>query len=99
MKRYETTKRKIDKSGIRVYGTTYYPEIPLENEDKFIYAKVGDRLDSLAHKFYNDITLWWVIAKANGLKGKPALTHGEVLRIPSNIITIVENFRQLNKTG
>lgn len=99
MKRYSTTSQKTDKSGTRVYSTTYYPEIPLENEDKFIYAKIGDRLDSLAYKYYNDITLWWVIAKANGLRGKPALSAGEVIRIPSNITTIVENFTQLNKTG
>ena len=97
MKRYSTTRQKLDKSGVRVYSTTYYPEIPLENEDKFIYAKVGDRLDSLAHKFYNDITLWWVIAKANGLKGKPTLTPSEIIRIPSDIVGIIENFNTLNR--
>ena len=99
MKRYATTRQKLDKSGTRVYSTTYYPEIPIENEDTFIYAVDGDRLDSLAYKYYNDITLWWVIAKANGLRGKPALSAGEVLRIPSNTTAIIENFRQLNKTG
>ncbi len=97
MKRYATTRQKLDKSGIRVYGTTYYPEIPLENEDTFIYAVDGDRLDSLAYKYYNDITLWWVIAKANGLRGKPALSAGEVLRIPSDIVGIIENFNTLNR--
>ena len=99
MKRYATTTQKLDKSGTRVYSTTYYPEIPLENEDRFVYAVEGDRLDSLAHKYYGDVTLWWIIAKANGLRGKPALSAGEVIRIPSNIATIVENFRQLNKTS
>mgnify|MGYP003653733087 CR=1 FL=1 len=97
MKRYATTRQKLDKSGTRVYGTTYYPAIPLENEDKFIYAKVGDRLDSLAYKYYNDITLWWIIAKANGLKGKPTLTAGEIIRIPSDIVGIIENFNTLNR--
>ena len=97
MKRYTTTRQKLDKSGIRVYSTTYYPEIPLENEDKFIHAKIGDRLDSLAYKYYNDITLWWIIAKANGLKGKPVLTPGEIVRIPSDIVGIIENFNTLNR--
>ena len=50
MKRYATTRRKIDKAGMQVYSTTYYPEIPLENDDKFIHVVVGDRLDSLAYK-------------------------------------------------
>ena len=96
MKRYATTRQKLDKSGIRVYGTTYYPEIPLENEDTFIYAVDGDRLDSLAHKYYGDVTLWWIIAKANGLRGKPAISAGEVLRIPANITNIIEKFNNLN---
>ena len=99
MKRYSTTRQKLDKSGIRVYSTTYYPEIPIENEDKFIFTKVGDRLDSLAYKFYTDITLWWVIAKANGIKGKAAVSVDEILRIPGNITTILENFRRINRTG
>jgi len=96
MKRYKNTPQKRDKSGIRVYNTTYYPEIPLENEDKFVNVIDGDRLDSLAYKYYNDVTLWWVIAKANGLKGKPALSTGEVIRIPANITNIIEKFNNLN---
>ena len=96
MKRYATTRQKLDKSGIRVYSTTYYPEIPLENEDRFINVIIGDRLDSLAHKYYGDNTLWWIIAKANGLRGKPVLNAGEVIRIPSNITNIIEKFNNLN---
>ena len=53
MKRYSTTKQKLDKSGTRVYSTTYYPEIPIENSDTFIYTKDGDRLDNL----YSDLVL------------------------------------------
>ena len=97
MKRYSTTSQKIDKSGLRVYGTTYYPEIPLENGDTFMRAKDGDRLDTLAYKHYGDETFWWIIAKANGIKGKPTLTVGEILRIPSDIPNIIENFNNLNK--
>ena len=97
MKRYATTRKKIDKSGKRIYSTTYYPQIPIENQDTFIRAKDGDRLDVLAHKYYGDVTLWWVIAKANGVKGKPTFTIGDVLRIPSDITTIVDKFNDLNK--
>ena len=97
MKRYSTTRARIDNSGLRVYGTTYYPDIPLENEDKFIRAKDGDRLDTLAHNYYGDTTLWWIIAKANGVKGKPTLTIGEIVRIPSDIVNIIEKFNNLNK--
>ena len=97
MKRYSTTLPKLDKSGIRVLSTTYYPEISIENSDRFIMSKDGDRLDTLAYKHYGDETLWWIIAKANGVKGKPTLTVGEILRIPSDITNIIENFNNLNK--
>ena len=99
MKRYSTTRQKFDKSGVRVYSTTYYPEIPIDNNDVFIISKEGDRLDNLAHKYYSDNTLWWVIAKANGIKGISALRPGVNLRIPLNIQKIIENFRNINKSG
>ena len=96
MKRYATTRQKIDKSGIRVYGTTYYPEIRISDGDSFMYPIEGERLDNLANKYYGDTTLWWIIAKANGLKGKPALSSDEIIRIPGNISRIVQKFKSLN---
>ena len=68
MRRYAKTNSKIDKSGVRVYRTTYYPPIPISDDDKFIRVKDGDRLDTLAHRFYKDVTLWWILAKANNIK-------------------------------
>ena len=46
MKRYSDNKIKIDKDGKRVYSSTYYPPIPLENSDEFIQTKVGTRIDN-----------------------------------------------------
>ena len=99
MKRYSTTRQKLDKSGVIVYGTTYYPQIPIEDTDKFVFSKDGDRLDTLAYRYYGDTTLWWVIAKANCIKGKVAAPVDELLRIPGNITVILENFRKINRTG
>ena len=99
MKRYATTPKKIDKSGIRVYSTTYYPKILISDNDKFVHPKDGDRLDTLAYRYYGDNTLWWIIAKANGIKGKVAVSVDEILRIPGNITSILENFRKINRTG
>ena len=96
MKRYATTRQKIDKSGIRVYSSTYYPEIRISDGDSFMYPIEGERLDNLANKYYGDTTLWWIIAKANGLKGKPALSSDEIIRIPGNISSIIEKFQNLN---
>ena len=97
MKRYTRTPVKMDKSGMRVYSTTYYPRIPLNNSDKFIRSKVGDRLDTMAYRFYKDTSLWWIIAKANGIRGKISLEIGKVIRIPSDITNIIEEFNSVNE--
>ena len=97
MKRYARTQVKMDKSGMRVYSTTYYPRILLNNNDKFVRTKDGDRLDTMAYRFYKDTSLWWIIAKANGIRGKMALEIGKVIRIPSDITNIIEEFNSVNE--
>ena len=98
MSRYRFTKQRIDKdTGNRVYGTTIYPKIPLEDTDIFVHSIEGDRLELLAHKYYGDETLWWIIAKANSLRnGKFALKAGQQLRIPQNIEQILTSLRTIN---
>ena len=93
MKRYSTTRQKLDKSGIRVYGTTYYPEIPVSDNDQFIYPQDGDRVDTLAHKYYGDVSLWWMIAQANHIgKGTMNINTGTKLRIPLAVEEILQEF-------
>ena len=81
MKRYSTTRKKVDRSGSRVYATTLYPEMPIENSDQFIYTKEGDRLDNLALTFYGSPQHWWFIAHVNNLN-KLNLEADLSLRIP-----------------
>jgi hypothetical protein len=99
MNRYGNTKKKVDKDGKIVYRTTYYPTIPIEDSDQFISTVFGARLDTMAHKFYGDVSLWWIIAKANGIRGQVTFKPGTLLRIPGNISTILGNFRKLNNSG
>ena len=99
MNRYKNTKKKIDKDGKVVYSTTYYPTIPVSDSDIFISTILGARLDNLAHQHYGDVSLWWVIAKANGIRGKISFKPGTLLRIPGNIANIIGNFRKINKSG
>ena len=97
MKRYSSTRRKIDKSGKRVYSTTYYPQIPVGNSDTFIFTKEGDRLDNLAYTHYGDNTLWWIIAKANeGFKGNIKLKIGIKIIVPMHVGEIVSELERLN---
>ena len=97
MKRYSNTGIKRDKSGVRVYNTTFYPTIPIDDSDQFIYTKFGDRIDALANQYYGDVTLWWIISKANGIRGQAGLKPGQLLRIPGNVTRIVSEFRELNQ--
>jgi nucleoid-associated protein YgaU len=51
----------------------------------FTYYRIkdGDRLDSLAQRFYGQSDAWWVIADANPEVFDPAnLQTGTIIRIP-----------------
>tara|TARA_A100001011_G_C14309769_1_gene844970 strand:- start:2097 stop:2459 length:363 start_codon:yes stop_codon:yes gene_type:complete len=99
MSRYSDTKTKRDKSGVQVYTTTFYPNIPISDSDQFIYPLFGERLDSLANKYYGDPNLWWIISKANGLKGVINIPKDTQIRIPGEVDKILEDFRNLNSSG
>lgn len=99
MSRYKNTIVKIDKkNGYRVYGVTLYPSIPIQDGDDFIYPYDGERVETLAYKYYQDTSLWWIIAGANNLRdGGFALDPSVEIRIPQNIQPILEEFRRLNE--
>ena len=71
MKRYQFNQTKItdkfNKRTKKVYGTIIYPKIERHVEDFYIDVLVEDRLDNLAYQYYEDVTLWWIIANANKL--------------------------------
>ena len=87
MPRYENTKiRKIKKEGsVEVVSktTTLYDIIPESDNDTYVISQYGDRLDLLAYQYYGDTSLWWYIAKANGLKVM-VIPTGTSLRIPGS---------------
>lgn len=63
--------------------TTILPNI-VGNNDTYIETITPERLDTLANQFYNDASLWWVIAAANGIgKGTIRVPIGMILRIPN----------------
>ena len=88
--RYIHTRIKRNSSGQRVLNPTIYPTIPIEDSDVFIYPVFGDRLDTLAFKYYKDTSLWWIIAKANNLEsGVVGLDPTKQIRIPTDIEPIL----------
>ena len=99
MSRYKDTIIKQDKvTNNRVYGVTLYPPIPITDQDQFVYPIDGDRLENLAFRYYEDSSLWWVIAEANKVRdGSFALNPSKVYRIPGNIQNILQEFRRINE--
>ena len=87
MKRYENTKvnrskQKKTKNSFH-NETIIYSAIPETDDDIWLITQLGDRLDILAHQFYGDVTLWWYIAKANGLTNL-RVKAGSSIRIPGS---------------
>ena len=86
--------------GKRYYKAINYPEIPLSISDVYVITTTGDRLDTLANHFYNDVDLWWIIAIANPdivRRDSFRLKSGIELRIPRDHFSIIAEFEEINK--
>ena len=96
--RYDKIEILKTDSGKRYRKTVRYPEMPRTSRDTYIISIQGDRLDNLAHKYYNDSRLWWILARANNLgKGDLTVPIGIQLRIPAEYIKIYDEYIELNK--
>lgn len=97
MSRYSKQSFLRNFKGRRVYTTTRYPEIPKQISDIYVIAQDSDRLDILASQYYNNHTLWWIIAQANNVgKGTLRLIPGQQLRIPIDIDSILREYKRIN---
>tara|TARA_R100001377_G_C3191979_1_gene110973 strand:+ start:2136 stop:2456 length:321 start_codon:yes stop_codon:yes gene_type:complete len=78
--------------------TTLLPKITRDSGDTIITAKVTDRLDLLAKKYYGKQNLWWVIALANNLPGDSFFIEpGTQLFLPRNFTKIQNSLREQNR--
>ena len=85
MSRYNAKNRmKVDKQGRKSFISKILPRIEVDDKDHFIHRTDGVGLSALAKQYYNDETLWWVIAKANGVgkRGFGIDKNLKVVRIP-----------------
>ena len=99
MNRYKQILQRINPKGGRYFNRIKYPPIPLSSSDIYIITSVGDRLDTLAHQFYNDSQLWWIISTANPniiRRDSFYLKPGLQVRIPNNKSKIIDSFERLN---
>jgi len=89
---------KYSATGSQYYVNNIYPQIAPTNEDSYVITVLGDRLDLLAYKYYNDVSMWWIIATANNLNDANFFVQpGIQLRIPSDLASISNNLAKINK--
>lgn len=76
---------KKTESGKRYYSTVL-PTDPVEESNPFtVVSRIGDRWDTLAHRYLKSASLWYVLANANGkLDGSLFIEPGTVVIIPQN---------------
>ena len=97
MARYSSTSITKDKRrNFRVLKPTMYPNIAMKDSDIFIAPVVGEKLENLAHKFYGDGSLWWIIAKANNINDSTVVSNTfKRIRIPTEIQDVLQKLDEL----
>lgn len=80
------------------YYGTFNVDIPNNQFDYKTITYNMERLDYLADKFYNDGTLWWIIAMFNNITN-PLIVENTTLNIPTNYIDIINYINYKNKIG
>jgi hypothetical protein len=96
--RYATIQTtKLDGTGSLYYRSNVYPDIQPTDQDYYVITTIGDRLDLLARDFYQDSSLWWIIATANALPGDSVFPPiGVQLRIPTDVQSIISKYKTAN---
>lgn len=97
MNRFDTI-RTIKINDKKSFKNIVYPIIKKESNDKYIIAKSFDRLDKLSNKYYQNVKLYWIIAKCNGIFGSLWPTPGTQICIPneSRLPQIINEFMKAN---
>lgn len=98
MNRYDNPTILTTQQGKPYWKGKSYPNIPVSESDAYVITSSEDRLDLLAYRYYNDATLWWIIAMANNnsTKGFMYPEPGTQLRIPTNLNAVLALFNDFN---
>lgn len=95
--RFKNIRMVRSQTGKPYYINPIYPDTPLSSDDTYVITAAGDRYDLLAEDYYQDNTLWWVIACANTSKRDSLYVKpGIQLRIPYNPLAIKTQFELIN---
>ena len=99
MNRYQNIPRLKTSEGKNYYKMVKYPNIPLSETDLYVICNATDRYDKLALSYYNDPSLWWVIASANNATNQSSIfpPTGSYIRIPFSPDESINEFNILNE--
>ena len=99
MNRYQDIPVIKSATGKQIYATSRYPEIPLSENDIYVYTSQGDRYDLLALNYYGDSSLWWIIAAGNPNVDLMTLVipEGVQIKIPGNFSQVISEFTLINQ--
>ena len=77
-----------------------FPRVRIRDRetDLFIEYSSEDKLELIAHRVYNDPTLWWIIMLANpDYTMEYEIDAGELIRVPLPLNSVVSEIRsQIN---
>lgn len=94
---YEETFRERGVKHIDHYPTPKMKELTVDHIHKLENIphvwSVGDRFHKLAHKYYGDSTMWWVIARFNGTPTESHVNLGDVIVIPTPLADVLSVLR------
>jgi len=98
MSRYINSLDRIQE-GVPVKGSTVYPIIEESTEDYYVISTLGDRFDILANEYYNDSSLWYILAAANPTIRRDSIyiEPGNQIRIPLPLSKVLAKLRSDNK--
>ncbi len=95
-----TTNDNLRNKTISSRNVAQYPIVPQQENDIYAITEWGDRFESLAFRFYGDVTLWWIIAISNPNVcdfSSIFIPIGSQIRIPQNISPIIDSYNELNR--
>lgn len=97
MNRYKNIGIIRNSEGKLYRKNTIFPILEPSFDDIYVITTAGDRYDTIALDYYNDSSLWWVIASANRhTKASLVIQPGIQLRIPADVEGIIEEYETLN---
>lgn len=85
----KTGASKVDHYGLIFYGDPVSQQFLEEISIVDHVFKKGDRLSIIAHNYYGDAKLWWLLAWFNGKPTDFECKVGDIIKVPSPVEEVI----------